>query len=68
MPTGYTDGGIGGEGGNAGNGADGQHPEPAAGRRVRIGAQQRLARHAEALQVHLVADAVARAREDYAVF
>ena len=44
-----------------------QHAETAAGRRVAVRADQRLARHAEALQVHLMADAVARAAEIDAV-
>ena len=41
-------------------GPDGEHAGPAAGRGVRVGPQQRLARRAEALEVHLVADAIAR--------
>ena len=40
-------------------GADGQHADAAPGGRMAVGAQQRHAGHAEALQVHLVADAVA---------
>ena len=44
-----------------------QHAETAAGRRVAVRADQRLARHAEALEVHLVADAVAGAAEVDAV-
>ncbi len=44
-------------------GADGQHAEPAARRRVRVGADERLARHAEALVVDLVADTVSVLRE-----
>ena len=41
-------------------GADGQHAHRAGGRRVAVGAQQRLARLAESLLVHGMADAVAR--------
>ena len=48
-------------------GADGQHARAAARRRVAVGAEERLAGGAEALQVHLVADAVARPREVDAV-
>ena len=40
-------------------GTDGQHPHAAAGRRVTIGAEQRLAGRREALQVHLMTDAIA---------
>ena len=39
--------------------ADGQHADAAAGRGVGVGAQQGIAGHAEALQLHLMADAVA---------
>ncbi len=41
--------------------ADGQHAGRAAERGVAVGAQHELAGHAEGLEVHLVADAVARA-------
>ena len=44
-------------------GADGQHAQRAGRRRVAVRAQQGLARLAEALHVHGVADAVARAAE-----
>ena len=47
--------------------ADSDHPETAARRRMRIAAEQRLARLAEALQVQLMADAVAGLRVDDAV-
>ncbi len=43
-------------------GADGQHAQPAVGRCMRIRAQKRLSRYAIPLQVHLVTNAVARAR------
>jgi hypothetical protein len=39
--------------------ADREHPGGARGRRVGVGAEERLARHGEALEVHVVADAVA---------
>ena len=48
-------------------GAEGQHADAAAGGRVAVGADERLARLAEALELHLVADAVARAGEPDAV-
>src|SRR3954449_5380018 len=44
-------------------GADRDHPERAAGRRVRVSADEHVARAAEALEVDVVADAVAGARE-----
>ena len=44
-------------------GADGQHADAAAGGGVAVRADEGLARHAVALQVHLVADAVAGAGE-----
>ena len=47
--------------------ADREHTEAAAGRGVRVRADERLARDAEALQMNLVADAVARAGEIQAV-
>ena len=40
-------------------GADGEHAERTAGAGVAVGAEQRLARHAESLHVNRVADAVA---------
>ena len=47
--------------------AEGQHPDAAAGGGVAVRADQGLSRNAEALQVHLMADAVARTREIDAV-
>ena len=47
--------------------AEGQHTDAAAGGRVAVRADERLARLAEALKVHLMADAVAGAREPDAV-
>jgi len=44
-------------------GADREHAHPARGRRVRVTAEERLAGCGEALEVDLVADAVAGARE-----
>ena len=49
-------------------GPDGQHAHATAGRRVAVRAQQRRARHGKALQVHLMADAIARPRVIEAVF
>ena len=43
--------------------ADGQHAEPCGRRGVRVGSQKGGPRHAEALQVHLVRDPVARLGE-----
>lgn len=51
-----------GEGDLEATGADGQHPERAGRRSVTVGAQQCLARNAEALHVHGMAHAVARRR------
>ena len=48
--------------------AHGQHAQRAAGGRVAVRADERLARLAEALQMHLMADAVAGAGEAHAVF
>ena len=47
--------------------AEGQHPDAAAGGGVAVGADEGLARHAEAFQMHLMADAVAGAGEPDAV-
>ena len=47
--------------------ADGQHADAAAGRGVAVRADQGLARHAEALQMHLMADAVAGTGKIHAV-
>ena len=47
--------------------ADREHTDAAARRRVRIAAEERRARPSEALKVHLMTDAVAGAREEYAV-
>ncbi len=47
--------------------AHGQHPHPAAGRRVRVRAQQGLAGRRKPLEVHLVADSVAGPRKENAV-
>ena len=43
--------------------ADGKHADAAAGGRVAVGADQRLARHAEAFKMDLVADAVSGSAE-----
>ena len=48
--------------------ADGEHTNAAARRRVRVRAEQCCARAPEALEVDLVADAIAGAREVDAVF
>ena len=47
--------------------ADRKHADAAARRRVRIAAEERRARPSEALKMHLMTDAVAGAREEYAV-
>ena len=47
--------------------ADRKHADAAARRRVRIAAEERRARPSEALKVHLMTNAVAGAREEYAV-
>ena len=47
--------------------AEGQHPDAAAGGGVTVGADEGLPRYAEALQMHLMADAVAGAGEPDAV-
>ena len=49
-------------------GPEGQHPGAPGRGRMAVGPQQGLARGAEPLQVHLVADAVARRRKVEAVF
>ena len=48
-------------------GAYRDHADAAACRRMRVGTEQGLARHAEALEMHLMADAVAGAREPQSV-
>ena len=48
-------------------GAHAQRTEPTGGRRVAVGADERLTGHAEAFEMHLVTDAVPRTGETYAV-